>query len=307
MESRLTRTDYIFSLILVFMLVCVAGAFFFGFQIGQNRAEAEFLAKTTPKEEAAARPGAYDQQYLVSFYHTIYAPYREFTNRWFDKMKELELQNGVDASAVMKELSKSADEKYSALANAATSDTSPLLGEAHQNLVKSMKLFAQTTKQYQSKANAMKPGALIDEIDGDSYTREAKKLALQAQQQYYAAIVKWNETIEAEVKGVKLLGLPNLTAKDWSQMNLNVKNAAVSSIMLKDQRFGPQYPQDLTVRVDEMLSNGQAKKMNLNDIESIVNVLIDTNAARKGDYLSSKEKWYSGETIPQLPFFYENK
>jgi hypothetical protein len=76
---------------------------------------------------------------------------------------------------------------------------------------------------------------------------------------------------------------------------------------LKQNQFLPLYPQDLTVRIDEMIANGQAKKLNLTDVQSIVEMLADTNAARKGDYISGKDKWYAGETMPQLPFFYENK
>ncbi|PYI54970.1 hypothetical protein [Paenibacillus flagellatus] len=308
MDKRLTRSDYVFSLIFVFLLVCVAGAFFFGVQIGSSRAETKYEALLAQKEEASKIPGAYDQQLLVSFYHTIYAPYREFSNRWFDKLKELELQaDSVDASAVMKDLAKLADEKYAELANAATPESSPLLGEAHQNLMKGLKLFADTSKKFQSKANAMHPGVVATEIDKDAFFQEAKKFVLLGQQQYYASIVKWNETVEQQVKGAALLGKNAYTLADWSQMGLNVKNTVVASMLLNEKRFMPLYPQDMTVRIDEMIANGQVKKLNLNDIQSIVDMLGDTNAARKGDFIQRKDKWYAGETMPQLPFFYENK
>jgi len=69
----------------------------------------------------------------------------------------------------------------------------------------------------------------------------------------------------------------------------------------------PLYPQDLTIRVDEMIGTGQAQKMNLNDIKAIIDLLAATNAARKGDFIAGKDKWYVGETLPQLPFFNESK
>lgn len=308
MDKRLNRSDYFFSLTFVFLLVCVAGAFFFGVQTGQSRTESKYEAMAAKQEEASSKPGAYDQQHLVSFYHTIFAPYREFANRWFDKLKELELQGSTsDAAAAMKDLSKTADDKYGALSKAVTPETSPLLGEAHQNLLKGLKLFSDTAKKYQSKANSMHPSVLLTEIDKDAFFQEAKTFALQGQQQYYNAIVKWNESVEPQVQGSGLLGQSAFTLKDWSQMSLNVKNVVVASILLKEKRYLPLYPQDLTVRIDEMITNGQAKKMNLNDIQTIADLLADTNAARKGDFIARKDKWYAEETKPQLPFFYENK
>jgi hypothetical protein len=308
MNKRLNRSDYFFSLTFVFLLVCVAGAFFFGVEIGQSRTVTKYEAMAAKQEEASKKPGAYDQQHLVSFYHTIYAPYREFSNRWFDKLKELELQgNTSDAAAAMKDLSKTADDKYDALSKAVTPETSPLLGEAHQNLLKGLKLFSDTAKKYQSKANSIHPSVLLTEIDKDAFFQGAKTFALQGQQQYYNAIVKWNESVEPQVQGSNLLGQTAFTLKDWSQMSLNVKNVVVASILLSEKRYLPLYPQDLTVRIDEMITNGQAKKMNLNDIQAIADLLSDTNAARKGDFIARKDKWYAEETKPQLPFFYENK
>lgn len=308
MDKRLNRSDYFFSLIFVFLLVCVAGAFFFGVELGQNRTESKYNALMAKQEEAAKKPGAYDQQHLVSFYHTIYAPYREFTNRWFDKLKEIELQgDAADPSSVMKDLSKTASDKYDEISKAVTPETSPLLGESHQNLLKGLRLFSDTAKKFQSKANSMHPSVLLTEVDKDAFFLEAKKFALQGQQQYYTAIVKWNESVDTQVQGIGLLAQPSFTLKDWSQMSLNVKNVVVSTILMNEKRYLPLYPQDMTVRIDEMITNGQAKKMNLNDIKAIADLLADTSAARKGDFIARKDKWYAGETKPQLPFFYENK
>ncbi|GAA3405281.1 hypothetical protein ACFFNY_28740 [Paenibacillus hodogayensis] len=308
MDKRLNRSDYLLSLVFIFLLVCIAGAFFFGLQLGQQRTESKHAALLSAREDAAKKPGAYEQQHLVSYYHTIYTPYREFANRWFDKMKELELQaHTIDASSVFKDLSKAADDKYTALSKVATPDTSPLLGEAHQNILKSLKLFAESSKSFQSKANSLAPGDVLAEVDKDAYFREAKKFALQGEQQFYMSMVKWNETINPQVKGANLLGQTAYSKKEWDQMGINAKNAAVSSILLREVRYLPLYPQDMTVRIDEWFAGGQAQKMNLNDIQQIIDLLAETGSARKGDFVTRKEKWYGGDTLPQLPFFYENK
>ncbi|MDF2720884.1 MAG: hypothetical protein K0Q59_559 [Paenibacillus sp.] len=305
MDKRLSRSYYLFSLMFIFMLVCVSGAFFFGLQLGTDRAETKYATMMAKREEAAQLPGAYDQQYLVSFYHTIYVPYRGFTDIWFDKLKQLEVQSGsADAAAIMKELGKSADDTYSSLSKATTPENSPLLNEAHQNVLKGIKLFAEAARSFQSKANAVHPSVLLTELNKDAYLQEAKKFALQGQQQFYMAIVKWSEATDPQVKGANLLSQTAFSLKDWGEMSLNVKNAAIASILQNEKLYMPVYPQDLTVGVDELLASGQSKKMNLNDIQSIVAMLADTNAARKGDFLARKDKWYKNETIPLLPFFF---
>lgn len=308
MNKSLNRSDYFLSLIFVFLLVCVAGAFFFGVEIGQRRAETKYTTLMAKEADLAKKPGAYEQQQLVSFYHTIYEPYRAFTDLWFDKMNALAPQGGEnDPASVFKDLAKAADEQYAVLSKAtAPLDTSPLLGEAHQNLLKGLKLFADAAKKFQAKANSLPPGDLQAEVDKDAFFQEAKKMVLQGEQQYYTSIVKWNETIDPQVKGASLLGQSSLTPTDWSGMSLNVKNAAVSTILLKEANYLPLYPQDITVRIDEWIASGQTQKMNLNDIGSVVDVLAETNAARKGDFAASHDKRYAGETTPQLPFFYAN-
>lgn len=306
MEKRLTRSDYIFSLIIVFLLVCIAGAFFYGMEVGKTRTETKFAAVMAKQEEMAKKPGAYEQQHLVSFYHTVWLPYREFQNKWFHQLKEMDINTQtVDASAIMKELSLTAGDKMDAVSRASMPDTSPLLREAQQNYMKSLKLFGDTLKKYQAKANSMHPSVLLAELDKDPLLSDAKKYALQAQQQYYTAMTKWNQTVSLDVKGIDLIGRNPVTLKDWSQMSLVVKNDVVAGLLLNGMHFTSIYPQDLTLRVEEMIGSGQAKKMNLNEISAIVEMLLSTNAVREGDFIQRKTKFYAEETLPQLPFFYQ--
>ena len=48
---------------------------------------------------------------------------------------------------------------------------------------------------------------------------------------------------------------------EWAYMNLNLKNAFVSNILKEMKYYAQFYPQDLTIRIDEMIANGQVKKM----------------------------------------------
>jgi hypothetical protein len=308
MNKRLTRSDYIFSLIFIFMLICAIGAFFYGVKLGTDRADAKQQALLANKTEIAKGLTSYNQSYLVSFYHTIYLPYKEFQSVWFKDMSDLTIKgNTLDPAALIKELNKLADAKYAIILTQSMPSTSPLLQEAHQNYLKSLKLFSDAAKKFESKANSIQGSVLVSEIDKDSYFNEAKSFALKAQKGFFDSIVKWNETVEADpLKGAELINHTPLSISDWSQMNLNIKNDYVTTLMLTNNYFKPYNPQDLLLGIDEMIQSGQAKKMNATTIQQLVDILVGTGAVRQDDFIKGKMKWYGNEKLPQLPFFYSN-
>jgi hypothetical protein len=89
----------------------------------------------------------------------------------------------------------------------------------------------------------------------------------------------------------------------WRQMNLNLKNWYVSQKLLNGKNFVPYYPQDVTIRIDEFIASGQAKKLGAADVDQTLQLLLSTDAIRSGDFVKGKAKWYSNELLPQLPFF----
>lgn len=304
MEKRLTRSDVIFLLLFIFMLICAIGAFFYGVKLGTERTEAKQLEAQKKKEEAAKGFTAYHQTYLVSFYHTIYLPYRDFQNAWFKAMSELEVRKGsLDPASLIKDLGKLADDKYDAIVNQSMPESSPLLREAHENYMKSLKLFSQSARSFQSRANSLNGSVLLGEIDKDPGFAEAKNFALQAQKGYYDSIVKWNESVATSLPGLDLIKSDKLAINDWNQLNLNLKNDYMTSVMATNKYFKPFAPQDLAARIDETIKSGQAKKMNAETIPQLAELLIGTGAVRSGDFLNSKAKYYTDEPLPQLPFF----
>ncbi|WP_028548701.1 hypothetical protein [Paenibacillus sp. UNC451MF] len=301
MEKRLTRTDYLFVLIFIFMLVLALGTFFFGVKLGQERSAAKYENHVSQQQEAAKVYSAYHQQYLVSYYHTIYQPYREFQSSWFDKLNELELNRSADASLIIKGLSKLAKDKYDEITTKSMPDSSPLLQEGQQNYAKSLKLFNEALGNAQAKANSIPGAELLKVMDSDAYIIEAKKFALSAQQNYYDSIVKWQESVTPQFKHVDVS--KPLAIQDWSTLPLNVKNDYIANLLASSKLYKPFTPQDLTIRVDEMIATGQAAKYNLNQIQPVIDVLLATDAVRTGDFIRNKSKWYPNETLPQLPFF----
>ncbi|WP_248925386.1 hypothetical protein [Paenibacillus hamazuiensis] len=302
MEKRLTRTDYLFAIMFIFMLVVALGAFFYGLKVGKEKSAMKYEEQIAKQNEATKELTAYHQQHLVSFYHTIYQPYKEFQKKWFDQMYEIDATGSADASGIMKDLGKLASDKYDALSKKTMPDSSPLLQEGLQNYLKSLKLFSEAAKNFQSKANSMKGTDLLAEIEKDAYFTEAKTFTLKAQKNYYDAMVEWNKTIDPQFKPAdtgKRIGI-----KDWSQLNLNMKNDYIAAVMLNGKTFKPYTPQDLTAKIDDLIASGQAKKMNYGEVQQAVDVLVATEAVRPGDFIRQKNKLYGNENLPQVPFFF---
>ncbi|MDF2961062.1 MAG: hypothetical protein K0S39_2797 [Paenibacillus sp.] len=302
MNKRLSRTDYLFAIMFIFMLVLAVGTFFFGLKTGQERATAKYEDLLFKKNEEANGYSAYHQQYLVSYYHTIYQPYREFHKKWFEKINELEQNRSADGALILKELSKSAKEKYDALSNKAMPDSSPLLQEGQQNYAKSLKLFHEALDNLTPRANGMPGPDLVAVIEKDAYLSEAKKFALSAQKNYYDSIIRWNVSNNPQLKQADIHKPLLLT--DWSTLSLNVKNDYIANALITGKYFMPFTPQDLTVRIDEIIASGQSKKMNLTEVHQVIDVLVATEAVRFGDFIRNKAKWYPNEVLPQLPFFF---
>lgn len=302
MNKRLSRYDYLFALTFIFMLVLALGTFFFGLRMGQERATAKYEELLFKKTEVQNGYSAYHQQYLVSYYHTIYQPYREFHMKWFEKMNELETNRSSDASAILKDLGLLAKEKYSELSNKSMPDSSPLLQEGLQNYLKSLKLFSEALGNIQGKANSTPSYDLVAEMNKDAYLVEAKKFSLSAQKDYYDSIIKWNLADNPQLKQVDVS--KPLSLRDWTPLSLSMKNEYISNALLNGKLFKLYTPQDLSSRIDEMVSSGQSSKLNLADVQQVIDLLNATDAVRSGDFIRNKNRLYPNETLPQLPFFF---
>ncbi|HBS46686.1 MAG TPA: hypothetical protein DEA91_23480 [Paenibacillus sp.] len=88
-------------------------------------------------------------------------------------------------------------------------------------------------------------------------------------------------------------------------MPLLQKNASIADMMLNREIFAAFDPQDITAKIDDLIHSGTASSLNLTDVQSSVTLLISTGAIQVEDFTKWREQYYSKETIPQLPFFYE--
>lgn len=302
MEKRLSKSDYIFTLIFLFMLMLAVGAFFYGLKMGQERIENKYQTLQA-KGDNPPLP-SYDQQYLVSFYHTILQPFREFQKKWFEHMDAIALDpTSVDSTSLLNELGKLANEKYDKLNTFSMPVSSPMLQNAQQNYMKSLKLFSEATDKLRHQAEQLKGQQLIDAINQDAFFQEARNFALQAQQDYYSSIVKWNESVDPLLQGLDVMRGDQVSLDQWKQLNLNEKNNFIAKMLYKNKVFAPYFPQDLAIRIDELVATGNAQKLKLKNIGDTIQTLISAGAVRPEDFRRDKMKYYANELLPQLPFF----
>lgn len=285
------------------MLVLVIGAFFYGLKIGKEDTEMKYQALLFQQEEIPPELTAYHQQHLVSFYHIIYLPYRDYQKKWFEHIDLLQLRSDtVDPQSSFNELKRLADSQYASMSGKHMPDTSPLLQESQKDYMRSLRLFSEAFTQMQ--LNDLQGHELIQAIENDVYFQEAKQHALSAQHYYYQSILRWNQSIETNLTFEEIF-TNELSINQWNSLNLNQKNSYIAYVMLELKSYQPYYVQDVTIRVDELVMNGQAQSMELTVISEIMQTLINTGAVRMDDFIFNKNRYYQDESLPQLPFFYE--
>ncbi len=306
MEKRLNRSDLMFSLAFLLMLVIAVGAFFYGVKVGSERVEAQYASEAVTEAAASAPPNAYQQQDLVSFYHTVFLSYREFQNDWFAAQNKWLADSTADRSATMKELSKSAQQKYDAIKGVYVPPISPQLKNAQTSYLKSLKLYKESFSTLAASANEGTAGMVIDKVNDNSLFKEGRVQSLVAQKNYYSSMLKWAESVNSDIPG-DYTSPDILSIAKWKALPLIVK-IKISSDYLADQLLLSQYlPHDLTARIDQFIGSGQADKRKVKSFNAIAELLTSTEAVRSGDFIQMKSRFYENEQLPQLPFFFPDK
>ncbi|MFF2482127.1 hypothetical protein [Paenibacillus sp. NPDC058071] len=299
MEKRLTRSAMMFSLGFVFLVGCSAASFFFGLKLGAKETESKYEMKQL---NGAANSDAtpYQQQDLVSFYHTVFLPYREFQTEWFQSIARVEQGQIGEASSAFKDLSRMAKQKQKE-ASSYDMRKSPLLATAQANIIRSLGHFS-TASDNAAGVKAASNKQLLEAIASDEPYKTAVKESLTAQQAYYYAMQKWsasvNPDIPSEYKAANVIDI-----NEWKRLPLTVKNKLMADQILSRKQLISYYPQDMTSRVDEFIQSGQQSKMKIRSVTAIVDLLINTKAVRSGDFVANQNSLYTNELLPQLPFF----
>lgn len=301
MTSRSARSQMQYTLGFLFLLICTFAAFFTGVKVGADKMEAKYQY-LTPTGAAEEYSDSYRQQDLVTFYHNVFLPYREFKREWDAGLDRLSRgENADENGALLKNLSLLADKQYQKITQNSIFAASPLLQESQLNILKSMTLFIQATGDIGSHASGEDA---VKEVKENQYVDGAVRYGLLAQKNYYDAMMKWgyrnSDTIPEATAVTKTISFVA-----WKKMPLMQKNASIAELMLKRELFVGYDPQDVTAKVDNLIYSGNASQLGLSDVQASLTLLTSTEAVKEQDFLKWREQYYPKEMLPQLPFFYE--
>lgn len=299
-----SRIELYFSLTLIFVIIISTAAFFSGVKVGADKMEDKYdYLKTTPSDPEFI--DSYQQQDLVNFYHTVFLPYREFKSEWVAKTDTInQTENAAQTSKLLKQLSQLADAKYSAISNTTMYSTSPLLQESQTELLSSIRLLGDAADKISSSSNLNSGEQLMKEFRNNKLYKNGINYGLTAQKKYYSSMVKWSSKVNPSIS-LKYDFTKDISFTSWRSYSLIIKNAAVSTILTKDSIYRAYDPQDMTARIDNLIKSGNVKSMNLHSVNDVIHLLSTTDAVKENDFKKWKNKYYSEELLPQLPFFYE--
>ncbi|QQZ60715.1 hypothetical protein JI735_30325 [Paenibacillus sonchi] len=270
-------------------------------KVGADKTEAKY-AHLDNKEAVEEFSGSYQQQDLVTFYHNVFLPYREFKRNWNDGLDNLARSTDArENAAALKNLSILADKQYDKVTQDSIFTSSPLLYESQLNILKSLTLFSQASSKVTAGASGAETAKVLK---NDNFTANAVKFGLLAQKNFYDSMLKWGAKSSSKIPA-EAGELKTLSFVQWKKMPLLLKNASIADIMLNRAIYAAYDPQDITAKIDDMIYSGTASSLKLKDIQSSVSLLISTGAVQEQDFMKWREQYYGKETMPQLPFFYE--
>ncbi|MDT3426850.1 hypothetical protein J2Z22_002384 [Paenibacillus forsythiae] len=300
MKHRKSSKPLLYTLGFLFCLISAFAVFFTGVKVGADKVEAKY-EKLNAGGQSTESFAYYRQTDLVTFYHNVFSPYREFKRNWNEQVDLLVRGGGEDSRKLLKNLRTLADGAYSQVPQSSIFDDSPLLKEGQLNILKSLRLFAEAADQASSDSSRAQAAQALK--DGE-LAAGAVKYGLLAQSNYYASMLKWgsqkNSSIPSETGDLKTIPLA-----EWSKMPLLLKNAAIAEILLNRRIFEDYEPQDVTAKLDNLIHSGTASSLKLKDIQSATSLLVSTGALGDQEFSKWRQQYYSKETVPQLPFFHD--
>lgn len=289
---------------LVFILIVIVGvsSFLFGIKIGKEETEATYEQIITEMTATPDPGGIYTQQDISSFYNSVYVPYLEIQKEWLAARNALALGKLSEAKRLFDELSTHTNENYAVAKQVSMSESAPLLQDAQIGLLKGMKLIGETSHRATLWFAEGTSKTITYTINQDQYYLEAVKQITNAKYNYHFAILKWASKEDSHING-KDTKAATISIAQWSPLPVVIKNKIMSQQM-RDRKLIANYEaQDLTAAADRIIASGISKKMGAKTVNEVIDLLLSTEAVRKGDFLKEAEELYKNQTLPKIPLF----
>jgi len=302
MDRTFNRNAMLFSTLFLVMLVVAVAAFFYGMNIGSKKIEAKYAYLKVSQENVSDY--VYQQQDLVSFYLTVYAPYREFQISWNEALKKISNNEISNVASLYKEIEGQASKKAEEAASFNLQHAG-ILGQAQQSYIRSLNQFEKVAVALQRKNAASTYEDITTALKNNESYIAAVSQALTGQDHFYEAMMQWGITIDPNIPSDYE---KNVSQKldVWSNQPLLAKNKIIASYLLDKKVFVDYLPHDLVSSIDQFIVSGQAETMNITTVEGVISLLMNTAAVRAGDYNLNRNKLYAEELLPQIQFFYPN-
>jgi len=299
MDKRFTRNAMFFSTLFLVMLVFAVAAFFYGINLGSKKTEQKYAhlqEAATPETEYV-----YQQQDLISFYLSVYSPYREFQNSWTEALNKIANNDISNVASLYKEIESQASKKAEEAASFNLQHAG-LIGQAQQSYIRSLNQFEKAAAALQRRKPASYEEVLESLQNNEAYIGAVNQ-ALNGQSQFYNAMHLWGSSIDPNIPSEFDKNV-NQNFEKWSELPLLIKNVVIADYLKDKKIFADYLPHDLVSSIDYFISTGQAKSMNISTVDGVITLLLNTNAVRPGDYSLHRSKLYNDQFLPQIPFFY---
>ncbi|WP_334077106.1 hypothetical protein [Paenibacillus sanfengchensis] len=301
-RKKSSRFEVWFTFGFLFTLIAAFGTFMLGLSMGITRTEAKYLNYKASALESETEV-SYGQQDLVTFYYVVYQPYQQFKEEYISMTDRLQSADSKLAAAkILKEAQESAQNQYGLISANPISGSSPLLKQAQNDILKSLKLFDEGISRNVSFMSGETGPKLARILSSDEFAKNAMDYGLKAQSKFYASILKWSAKADQQIPDNYTFRADTLI-KQWKTFSLAQKNKAVSDMMQNSRLYVSYLPQDMTAKIDQMIASGKASALKLNSVSSIVKILTETEAVQSKEFMKWKATYYKSEILPELPFF----
>jgi hypothetical protein len=239
---------------------------------------------------------------LVSFYHTVFSPYREFQNEWLTMEKKVESRNLPVSPSLLKDLGDLAGEKRKEIESARSVPVTGLLASARTDYLASLDSISQAAGAQAKAAAGQSAESFLSSLHKQPAYKTAASQSLSAQKDYYSSMLIWASGVDSSIPSKAVLSGTVKTA-EWGTYPLLVKIKLMADLLEKRGKWTDYYPQDLAGAVDSLLQSGESKRLNTTSVNELADVVTGTGAVRDGDFWTIKSRLYGKEILPQLPFF----
>lgn len=304
MTKRLKRSEFMMAYMIIITLACTVSGFFFGAHYMKTQMEAAQTAAMEAKQKVAEREQMlkqqklYSEQDFVRFYHSLYVPLLNFRQAHFDTMAKWSTMDNEQKSDSLKQLSKLGKQTLKALEQDVPLPTSPMLLQAHSQFTNSIRAYLDSMEQVQSdqNSNALTPATIASRMT------LSQNSWLTAQELLYHSFAAWESAYV--VKRPLPIALPQtISISQWKDYPFHYRTYLAATLMSSEKQWKSFSPEDMTARLDKLLSSKEAQSLGIHDVKSAVQLLYATDAIHPGDFQQMSEKFYSRLQAPEIPLY----